>query len=191
MIRSSNLAGVVTDPRLDDNPIVDCNDAFLELTGYDRDEVLGRNCRFLTGPDTEADRRAELRAAVNELRATMVELLNYRKDGSRFTNAVMIAPIFDSGEDVLAFIGSQADVSAARRPASERDARTAYELVQSLTGRQRAVVRKMAEGKMVKQIAHELDLSERTIKMHRAGALKALGLRSSAEIIRTVIEAGY
>ena len=53
LIASSAIAAVVSNPRLPDNPIVACNDAFVALTGYDREEIIGHNCRFLSGPDTE------------------------------------------------------------------------------------------------------------------------------------------
>jgi len=187
MIRGSQFAAVVTDPKLPDNPIVDCNGAFLQLTGYERAEVLGRNCRFLAGPDTDPTRRAALRDAVREMRPAIVELLNYRKDGSSFMNAVMIAPIFGPTGQLLAFLGSQAEV-----PNVGNGIRNlSYESIMSLTPRQRQVVRMMAEGKMIKEIAFELGLHERTVKMHRSAALKSLGVETSVGAIRIAIEAGY
>ena len=91
LIADSTIAAVVSDPRQPDNPIVACNNAFMFLTGYDRDEIVGRNCRFLRGERTEPEQTAKLRDAVAERRPTMVELINYRKDGTAFRNAVMIA----------------------------------------------------------------------------------------------------
>src|SRR5688572_26971359 len=91
-IELTPIATVVTDPRVDDNPIVAANAAFVRLTGYDRAEILGRNCRFLAGPGTDAAARGALRAAVREGRPALCELVNYRKDGTAFRNAVMIAP---------------------------------------------------------------------------------------------------
>ena len=187
MIRSSNMAAVVTNPNLPDNPTSDCNDAFLELTGYKREEVLGRNCRFLSGPETDPGQRAALKAAVDDRRPAMVELLNYRKDGSTFLNAVMIAPVFDETGRIMAFLGSQTEVKSVEagneRPSSD--------LIRSLTPRQIQVVKLMAKGKMMKEIAFELGLHERTVKMHRALALETLGVETSVEAIRMAIEAGY
>ena len=88
LIADSKVAAVVSDPRLGDNPIIACNEAFMHLTGYNRDEIVGRNCRFLRGSDTEPEQTAMLREAVAEHRPVMVELINYKKDGTRFRNAV-------------------------------------------------------------------------------------------------------
>jgi PAS domain S-box-containing protein len=86
------------------------NDAFLEMTGYDRDEVLGRNCRFLQGPETEAEPVRELRRAIDEQRSVSVLLRNYRRSGEQFWNALEISPVY--GEDgVTHYVGFQEDVT--------------------------------------------------------------------------------
>ncbi|WP_148415003.1 PAS domain S-box protein [Haloferax sp. KTX1] len=102
---------VLTDPRAADNPIVYANEAFETLTGYDAEEAVGRNCRFLQGEATDEDTVAELRAAVDERDPTTVELLNYRKDGTEFWNRVRIAPLFDDDGDIDFFVGFQDDVT--------------------------------------------------------------------------------
>lgn len=183
MITGSSVAAVISDPNLVDTPIIACNEAFLALTGYARDEVVGRNCRFLRGPDTEPDLTEELRGAVRDRRTTLVEILNYRKDGTPFRNAVMLAPIFDADGKLRYIMGSQFDVSGAggARPKPALD---------QLSSRQREVLVQMAAGRMNKQIAYELGISERTVKMHRAALLKALGCRTAAEAIRIAVEAG-
>ena len=89
-IALSPIAMVVTNPRVPDNPLEFVNDAFCRLTGYAEAEIIGRNCRFLSGEDTEAAAKAELRAAITEARPTLNELVNYRRDGSAFRNGVMI-----------------------------------------------------------------------------------------------------
>lgn len=191
LIGSSLIAAVVTNPRLADNPIVECNEPFLALTGYERAEVIGRNCRFLAGPDTEPWLSQALRDAIDQCRPVMVEILNYRKDGTPFRNAVMIAPIF--GEDGAAefFLGSQVELKdEAISPGAGRASR-ASEKLDRLSPRQREVLIEVAKGKRNKQIAHELGLTERTIKMHRAALLGALGVQTNAEAIRIAIEAGY
>lgn len=105
----------VTDPRQPDNPIVLANQAFLDLTGYSADEVIGRNCRFLQGRDTSAQTIAEIRAAVAEQREFTLEILNYRKDGTEFWNELHVSPIHDDDGDLLYFFASQDDVTAFRK----------------------------------------------------------------------------
>lgn len=63
-IRATRMAMLITDPRQPDNPIVFANNAFLRLTGYEREEVVGRNCRFLQGEDTDSGTVTELRRAI-------------------------------------------------------------------------------------------------------------------------------
>jgi PAS domain S-box-containing protein len=187
MIRHSHIAAIVTDPRAPDNPVIACNAAFVRLTGYPDAEVIGRNCRFLAGSATEPEALARLREAIRERRPAMVELLNYRKDGSTFRNAVMIAPMFDDRGEIEFFLGSQVDVGAG--PAAP--VVLAVARVAALSARQRDVLVAMARGWSSKQIAHALGIAERTVKMHRAALIRALGLRTGVEAIRVAIEAGF
>lgn len=106
---------VMTDPRQPDNPIVMANAAFLELSGYAAEEVIGRNCRFLQGEGTSPSAVAELRACVREGRECSVEILNYRKDGAPFWSQVHFSPIHDDHGQVAYFFGSQIDVTAYRK----------------------------------------------------------------------------
>jgi PAS domain S-box-containing protein len=105
----------VTDPRQPDNPIVLANQAFLDLTGYTADEIVGRNCRFLQGEDTSPSAVAEIRSAVAEARECKVEILNYRKNGSAFWNQLLISPIHDDAGKLLYFFASQDDVTKYRK----------------------------------------------------------------------------
>jgi len=102
---------VVTDPYRPDNPIVFANQAFLELTGYRATEVVGRNCRFLQGPETDRETIGRLRSAVADRRVVSAEILNYRKDGSAFWNALFISPLVDRTGRLRYFFSSQLDVS--------------------------------------------------------------------------------
>ena len=115
--RALDLTGtgfVLTDPRLEDDPIVYVNRAFLELTGYEAEEMLGRNCRLLQGPETDPAHVAELRRAVQERRPVTVELRNHRRDGSAFWNEVHVSPVRDERGEVVRFVGVQVDVTAYR-----------------------------------------------------------------------------
>lgn len=188
-IEHSPIASVITDARLADNPIVAANRGFCELTGYGRDEIVGRNCRFLAGLDTEPDAQARLRRAVADGRPALVELTNYRKDGSPFLNAVMIAPVVGEDGEVAYFLGSQMDVGGGGALSTSRRQK-AEDLVRNLTPRQLQVLEHMIAGYRNKQIAGFLAIDEKTVKMHRASLLTRLGVGSSAEAIRVGVEAG-
>jgi PAS domain S-box-containing protein len=190
MIDNSLVAAVVSNPRLPDNPIVACNKAFMDLTGYAEHEIIGRNCRFLRGDGTEPELTKELRVGIAARVPVMVELLNYKKDGTPFRNAVMIAPIFDPEGELEYFLGSQVEVPGAAQKTTDNRAAEAREKVATLSRRQREILQCIAAGRLNKQIAFELGLSERTIKLHRAAVLRALGVRTSADAIRMAIEAG-
>lgn len=102
----------IADPSLPDSPIVFASDGFLELTGYGRYEVLGRNCRLLQGPGTDPATLAELSAAVKARRECTVRLLNYKKGGDAFWNMLTVAPMRDAGGVARFLIGVQVDVTA-------------------------------------------------------------------------------
>ncbi len=190
LVADSPIASVISDPRLPDNPIVACNTAFCDLTGYGRDAILGRNCRFLSGPGTEPWLSEAIRDGVRRHSPVLVEILNYKADGTPFRNAVLVAPMFD-GEGVLEyFLGSQVElVDEAPGPSISRRIRAA-EAVKSLSQRQRQVLKMVADGLMNKQIAGVLGLSEKTVKMHRSILMDRLGLSSSASVVRLAVEAG-
>jgi PAS domain S-box-containing protein len=190
LIASNPIASVVSNPRLPDNPLVACNQAFIDLTGYSQDEILGRNCRFLAGPGTEPWLTEAIREGVRERRSVLVEILNYRKDGTPFRNAVVVAPIFGEDGDLTYFHGSQVELEdSAQSPMLTRRARAA-EKIRQLSRRQLEVLQLVAAGQRNKQIAYALGLSEKTIKMHRGLAMEKLGAKSSADMIRLAVEAG-
>lgn len=95
-----------------DEPLVYANDAFTELTGYPPDEIVGRNCRFLQGADTDPRRTSIIRDAVTLGRDVSVVLANYRSDGSRFWNEVSISPIRDRDHRITHYLGTQTDVTS-------------------------------------------------------------------------------
>jgi len=102
----------LSDPDLPDNPIVYANEVFEQMTGYSRDEIIGRNCRFLQGDDRDQDAVDEIRAALAEERAVDVTLRNYRKDGTLFHNRLSIRPLLDPTGEVIYYLGVQYDVTA-------------------------------------------------------------------------------
>ncbi len=190
LVAASPLAAVVTNPRKPDNPIEAVNFAFCKLTGYSRDEIIGRNCRFLAGDETEPWATAELREAIAQRRPALIEILNYRRDGTPFRNGVMITPLFGPGGELAWFLGSQVDLGAASSGSLLNRRQRAEYLVASLSPRQRQVLELLAKGLLNKQIAGDLDLSEKTVKMHRALLFRRLGVGTTAEAIRIAVEAG-
>lgn len=189
-IRVSPIATVITNPRLHDNPVVAANAAFCDLTGYSEDEIVGRNCRFLAGPETEPWLTEHIREALREHRPNLTELLNYRKDGTPFRNAVLIAPLFDAEGEVEWFLGSQVEVGSGSDAPLLLRQRRAAQLVSALSPRQREVLKEMAGGYRNKQIAWRLKIGEKTVKMHRALLLEKLGVSTTADAIRIAVEAG-
>jgi len=117
-VEATRMPMIVTDPRQPDNPIVFCNPAFQQMTGCRLTDIRGRNCRFLQGPETDRAVVDDLRQAIDQRREIAVEVLNYRKNGSAFWNALFMSPVFDQAGELVYFFGSQIDVSR-RRDAEE------------------------------------------------------------------------
>ncbi len=117
-IEMTRMPMVVTDPNQPDNPIAFVNRAFLDLTLYKEEEVLGRNCRMLQGEQTDPHTVDEIRRALSEERAVAVDILNYKADGSAFWNGLFIGPVFDAEGKLLYWFASQMDIT--RRRVSEQ-----------------------------------------------------------------------
>ena len=113
-VEMTRMPMLVTDPNQQDNPIVFVNNAFLDLTGYGEQDVIGRNCRMLQGPETDQRTIAEVRQAIREQRAVTVDILNYKADGKPFWNALFIGPIYDQHGKLLYFFASQMDITERR-----------------------------------------------------------------------------
>lgn len=111
-LASTGSPVTIADARQPDTPIVYCNDAFLKLSGYALDEIIGKNCRFLQGEDTDRRQVAKLKQAINANEDTSVVLLNYTKDGRSFWNDLRISPMFNDKQELTHFIGFQNDISA-------------------------------------------------------------------------------
>ncbi|WP_339104770.1 bacterio-opsin activator domain-containing protein [Haloterrigena salinisoli] len=123
-INEAPVGITISDPDREDNPLVYVNDAYQEITGYGYDEVVGRNCRFLQGEDSDEEAIAEMAAAIDEDRPVTVELKNYRKDGTEFWNEVTIAPVRDADGTVTNYVGFQNDVTARKEAEIALERRT-------------------------------------------------------------------
>ncbi|WP_093021444.1 PAS domain-containing protein [Sphingobium sp. YR768] len=113
-VHATRMPMIITNPRLPDNPVVFANDSFCQLTGYAREEIVGRNCRFLQGKDTDPATQRALHDAVEQVVPLETDILNYRKDGSPFWNRLLLAPVFDADEKLAYFFASQVDVTLQR-----------------------------------------------------------------------------
>ena len=120
----TRMAICLCDPHAEDMPIVFANRAFRELTGYPEDEIIGRNCRFLQGPGTDRAAVQRIRDALANEDVLVVEMKNYRYDGTPFWNALHIGPIYNTEGELIYFFGSQWDVTEVHTArAEERHAR--------------------------------------------------------------------
>ena len=124
---ATDITFAITDPRKPDNPLVWVNPSFTRVTGYEQDDVVGRNCRFLQGPATDPAAVDEIRRAIAEHSTVTTTLLNYRKDGTAFWNQLSISPVFDGSGDLVSFVGVQTDVTERVRVEHEREAAFAAE----------------------------------------------------------------
>jgi PAS domain S-box-containing protein len=113
-VRATRMPILVTNPRQPDQPIVFVNDAFCRLTGYARAEILGRNCRFLQGKDTDQAVVSRLRDAVRAEVQLEIDIRNHRKDGKGFWNRLHIVPIHDDTGALVYYLASQIDISVER-----------------------------------------------------------------------------
>lgn len=133
-VETTRMPMVVTDPNQPDNPIIFCNPAFAKMTGYKPEEIVGRNCRFLQGPESDQAVIAQVREAIARKEQVSVELLNYRKNGSTFWNALFVSPVFGPDGQLLYFFASQLDISRRKEAEEALHQAQKMEAVGKLTG---------------------------------------------------------
>ena len=122
---------LLADPNKVDMPVVYVNDAFIKITGYARNEVLGKNCRFLQGPDTERLALDNIRDSIKERRSIDIEIVNYRRNGEKFHNRLMLFPCFNNDGVLINWVGCVYDVTEFNNATEEKN-RLASELQESL-----------------------------------------------------------
>ena len=101
----------LSDPDLEDMPIIYANKAFERLTGYSQEDIIGYNCRFLQGEDRNQPERFQIKEAIKKQESTEVTLRNYKKDGTLFYNHLKIIPLFDNKQRVIYYLGLQYDIT--------------------------------------------------------------------------------
>ncbi len=102
---------LITDPNQPDNPITYVNRAIEKLTGYSSAELIGKNCRFLQGPDTDTNAISNLRLAIAASEPCTEVIKNYRKDGTAFWNELTVSPIKDKSGNTINYVGVQNDIT--------------------------------------------------------------------------------
>lgn len=122
-VLATEMSFTISDPRRDDDPLAWVNPSFERLTGYPLDEVVGRNCRFLQGPNTDPAAVRRIREALRDRRPITEVLLNYRRDGTAFWNEISLSPVHDGDGELVNFVGVQSDVT--ERVVVEQERRSA------------------------------------------------------------------
>lgn len=152
-VRATRMPMVITDPGQNDNPIVFANEAFQQLTGYGLEEIIGRNCRFLQGPETDKTAITGIREAIDAGHSISADLLNYRKDGTTFWNALYLSPVRDDAGVIKFFFASQLDVTTrveAQRIIAEQKA-----IIEAEVSKRTRELEEALEAKSV--LLHEID----------------------------------
>lgn len=103
---------VLSDPHAPDHPIVAANGAFAAMTGYTLPQIVGRNCRFLQGKDTDPATTLRIKAAIAAQQANIEWIVNHRANGRPFWNLLFLSPIHDRDGRLLHYFGNQLDITA-------------------------------------------------------------------------------
>jgi PAS domain S-box-containing protein len=167
-IEHSNLAHTISSIN-GDMELTFVNQAFLDTTGYTRDEVVGRNCRFLQGPGTDPATVKIIRQSVAAFKTIDIEILNYKKDGTPFWNHLRMSPIYDEDKNPIAYLGIQSDVTHIHEQLRFEQERQKME----------------ALGRMTGNISHEIKNALQPVKL-MAEALKDWKTLSDANIARCI-----
>ena len=118
-VTATEAGVIISDPRQPGDPTIFVNPAFTRLTGYEPDDVLGKNCWFLQGPETDPATLATLEQGLKTHNPVRVDIMNYRKDGSLFWSRLVVNPVFDDDGAVLYHVGVHTDISEQKRVESE------------------------------------------------------------------------
>jgi PAS domain S-box-containing protein len=157
---ATDMCFTISDPRRPDDPLVWVNPSFCSLTGYTHDEVVGRNCRFLQGPNTDPAAVRRIGEALRRREPVTEVLLNYRRDGTAFWNQVSISPVFNGAGELVNFVGVQNDVT--ERVVVEQERRTALAEAQEAREQLRLLTDATA------QMTEALDLTDACRRLARS-----------------------
>jgi len=181
--RHTRMPMIITDPAKFDNPIIFSNDAFSRLTGYAQEELIGQNCRILQGPGTDPAAIDKIRAAIAARESVAVDILNYRKDGTTFWNALFISPVWEADGRVRYFFASQLDFTNIKnREADLAAARTNAEAEVALRTKE---LENAVDAKTV--LVHEVDHRVKNNLLTVASLVKLKMKRSSDQKVRDAL----
>lgn len=121
VINSAPVGITIANIQLDDEPLIYVNDGFVNMTGYDRKEFIGQNCRFLQGENTVQDKVDKMRNAIQNRETTTVELRNYTKDGEEFWNRVTLMPVKHNSNDVTHYLGFQENITEEKQHEKDKN----------------------------------------------------------------------
>jgi PAS domain S-box-containing protein len=166
--KATRMPMIVTDPNQDDNPIIFCNAAFQKLTGYSNEELIGRNCRLLQGAETDRATVSRVREAISSGHDISVDILNYKKDGSPFWNALFVSPVRDEDGKIVYFFASQLDFTNIKSKEAEL-----------------AAARHQAEAEVVERTGDlQESLAARTLLVHEVDHRVKNNLATMASIVK-------
>ncbi|OLP58613.1 histidine kinase [Xaviernesmea oryzae] len=151
--KATRMPMIITDPRQPDNPIIFTNRAFADLTGYSIDELIGRNCRLLQGPGSDPEKINRIRSAIAAQENISIDILNYRKDGSTFWNALYISPVRNIQNEVIYFFASQLDVTNVKN--KEKELAEARRMAEKLVDERTRDLKAALDAKTL--LVHEVD----------------------------------
>ncbi|MEQ9619758.1 MAG: PAS domain S-box protein [Deltaproteobacteria bacterium] len=170
---------IVTGTDEDDYPVNNCNAAFLKMTGYAREEVIGKNCRFLQGTDTDQEALTELRAALEKGKPFNGLLRNYKKDGTLFWNELIVAPVRDDSGSLTHFVGILNDITE-RKKAKDELKKTYNELEIKIAERTAELV------ELNKKLKSEIEVRKKAEDALRSNVEQLSRKNRYEEIISTV-----
>ncbi|MFD1508845.1 PAS domain-containing protein [Lacimonas salitolerans] len=162
-----SIAMLITNPAMDDNPIIYVNDAFERTTGYNRSSVIGRNCRFLQGERTDKRDVDRLRSAMENARDVTVDILNYRADGTSFRNQLTITPILNDDGKPIYFLGIQKELVPGDRVADNQIEDAHLDVVRGRVEQDLSIILsslQRLQGKDARGLAHEVEALPRRLE---------------------------
>jgi PAS domain S-box-containing protein len=181
--KATRMPMIITDPRQHDNPIIFCNNAFSELTGYSDAELIGQNCRLLQGPETEAASIQKIRDAIAAEKSIAIDIFNYRKDGSKFWNALFVSPVRDASGEVIYFFASQLDFTNIKSKEAEL-ARARHFAEEEVAERTRDL-REALDAKTL--LVHEVDHRVKNNLLTIASIVKLQARMSEDETVKSTL----